>query len=320
MRYLLLFLLSTQFLYAEPEYKVVIFGSNYSLEDSAAFLTDKKLEKLFTSIKSKQPNAVFFTGNLVMGLENSKSYNADQFKKNLVDFSKIKDAYLGKDIPFFPTLGNHQQASFDMIEIFREHFNIQKISPRPPYHLAYTVPVDAADFIVLATGYEEPANGSKSEPASLEWLEKYLNEDKQYYKYRFVLGHFPAFSSTATTGDYSGLDKNPATRDMFWSILRKNRINAYFSSYEPLYDRSNREGIWQVISGGNVSEAFGAHGNKTFSHYLLLIWGGENDYPILKVVDLDGKEWDSFKVTPLNFPVHQMRISDQLIQKNGVNP
>lgn len=316
MKYLIGLLFATQFLYAaEPEYRVAIFGTNYSFEESVASLADPKLEMLFRSIKSQKPNAVFFTGDLIMGLENSEKMNPEVFKKQLEYFSNVKNKFLGKEIPFYPTLGNHRQVSYDIVETFREHFNIQNISPRPPYHLAYTVSIDDAEFIVLATGYDEPPDiilpSQKSVNPILDWLEKYLDQNPGSYKYRYVLSHFPAFSSTGSAGYYLGLDKDLTTRDIFWKILRDNHINAYFCSYEPLYDRSNREGIWQVISGGIVSEITAKHGEKKFSNYLLLIWGGNNPFPILKVFDLEGREWDTFRVIPLNFPVHQMRISDK---------
>jgi hypothetical protein len=321
MKYLVAFILFTQLLSAEDEFKVVIFGTNYSLEDSAASITNPDLEKLFTSIKSHKPNAVFFTGDLVMDQEYPHSFDPEKFKKNLDYFLKIKDTSLGKEIPFYPTLGNHQHSTYDMIEIFRDHFNIQKISPRPPYHLAYTVPIDGAEFIILATGYEEPMGTvllqKKTMGPILEWLEKYLAANSGSYKYRFVLSHFPAFSSSASSGVYLGLDKDPTSRDIFWDILSKNHVSAYFCSYEPLYDRSNRQGVWQIISGGIISDSLSLRDHKNFTNYLLLIWGGENELPILKVYDLEGQEWDTFYVIPPNFPVHQMRISEKFIEIKG---
>ncbi len=315
MRYLFIFLFSVQILHAEAEFRVAIFGTNYIQEDSIAGFADPLLAKLFSSIRSQRPSAVFFTGDLEMSLENSGTLTQENFKRQLDVFSNMKNRFLGKDIPIYPTLGNHHQANYEIIETFREHFNINKISPRPPYHLAYTVGISSSEFIVLATGFDEPDGmtiiGTKPGIPILDWLEKYLEINAGAYKYRFVLSHFPAFSSTAPSGVYLGLDKDSVTRDIFWSILRKNHINAYFCSYEPFYDRSNREGIWQVSSGGIVNRGNAFPENKTFSHYLILKWGGENQYPVLTVFDIDGREWDSFNLIPLNFPVHQMRISDK---------
>jgi hypothetical protein len=315
MKYLILMLLSVNILYAEPEYRVAIFGTNYSQEESSKGFEDPLLAKTFSAIKEKRPNAVFFSGDMLTGLENSETVSIENFQKQLDMFTKVKNTYLGENVPFYPILGNHLPTSFEIIETFRQEFNIQKIAPRPSYHLAYSVPIDGAEFIVLATGFDEPnpqLDLSKNPILPmLNWLEKHLEINSDVFKYRFVIGHFPAFSSTGVSGNFSGLDKNVYSRDFFWSMLRKNHVNAYISSYEPLYDRSNRDGIWQIISGGFVEPGYGRTAGKTFSHFLLLIWGGDNEYPMLKVYDLDGKEWDSFRVIPLNFPVHQMRISEK---------
>ena len=90
-------------------------------------------------------------------------------------------------------------------------------------------------------------------------------------------------------------------------------MNAYFSSHEALYDRSNRDGVWQIISGGVGGRRTVFTEHPQFSHFVVLTIPEHDGNPYIEVFDLQGKKWDHFNVTPLDYPIHQLRITDNLL-------
>jgi len=315
----LLVLAAPTILFAEnveegEELRVVIIGSGEKNGDEKT-LHEEALTEMFQRIKDEDPDAVFYTGSLIFGLEASETPESfDIFRKRLQTFSELAKKYLGNHIPVYPVIGTHQFANPGAVGIFREHFGIKNTTPLEAYQLAYTVLLDGVQFIVLATDIDERQYRRyqryvRTMPL-LDWLEKELRTDPESIRYRIVIGHEPAFSSAYPQGIRIGLEGNPQRRDRFWNILRENGVLAYFSSHESLFDRSNRQGVWQIITGGASVPRNVKKDDFFFQHYVLLTvpkkW---NEPPLLQVFDLNGKKWDEFTLTPVNRPVYQLRIS-----------
>lgn len=294
--------------------KVAILGSG-TKHGNETGLYAETLAKVLKRLKEEKPDVVFYTGDLILGLEQSTSVaSMHTFEDQLKTFSQLVHTYLGDNIPIHVMMGNHKLVNSEAVSMFREHFRIQDSAPLAAYQLAYVVALGNAQFIVLATGdFERKYAGYqyllRSMPL-LDWLEKTLRSEPDTIKYRFVLGHLPAFSTGYVEGIFRGMDQDVERRNQFWRILQSNGALCYFSSHELLYDRSNRDGVWQVISGGVGNPVdFGDAGN-TFIHYCLLMVPKEDtEKPRLKAVGLSGKVWDDYVLEPTSQPVHQLRIS-----------
>jgi hypothetical protein len=67
-------------------------------------------------------------------------------------------------------------------------------------------------------------------------------------KHIFVFGHKPAYPYPTVPTD--GLVFDPTSRDLFWSSLATNQVEAMFSAHNHVYYRSQPTGkTWQIIAG-----------------------------------------------------------------------
>lgn len=305
---------------------VAFFGESFSSENPSGF-NPSTMTRLLESIRGNKPNALFLTGNLTYGhgiiknptdveRNNQKtkpSYSSQAYKIHLGEFLKLVREILG-GVPVFPAIGLQEALGADSVQILREEFHLSAIAPLSPTLLAYTVAIQDAFFAVIPTDYYNPNTkkvvANRIPPSVLRWLEQVLKKASESFTYLFVVGHSPAFSTTGAFGKYKGLDKNLEERDDFWSILKDNHVIAYFCSEEKLFDRSNRDGVWQVISGGGGSTQGLTDPERTFFHYLLLVLPkDESSMPILKVFDLNGILRDQVELNPSRYPIIQMRIT-----------
>lgn len=317
--------------------KVAILGHS-SNEYYPHGLHENVLISLLESIRKKQPQALFFMGNLAWSLGNVEKkndaivqiapqinifgnvvendrgvYNSKTFKAQLDFFSKILDRHLGKDIPFYPLMGEDEAIGSDSLKIFTEHFKIKDAEIVNEDQLAYGVAVKNAYFALISTDYFDSKGKISQEhiltDAMLDWLQKKLQGLSSDSHFRFVLGSEPAFSTTAPFGIFGGFDKDEKKRDLFWRTLQKNNVLAYFADNEVLYDRSFRSGVWQIISGGGgASREFIAE-DETFYHYLLLTIPEDKALnPILEVYDIKGDKQDELTLSTRPGAIFDYRI------------
>lgn len=285
-------------------------GSN----DKHSF-NEKVLSQLLQVLKERQVQLIFFTGNLFENaLKGSKGKNdtTKTFKTNLKGFDKAIQSIFHHKIFFFPILGAQDVVSANAADIFRTQFNLKKSSPFDQNMLAYTISIDDAFFAVIPTDYFDAQHGRIVEhsmpSALLQWLQKTLTEASATHKYLFVLGNEPAFSTPSFSSIYQGLDNDIVQRDLFWKTLIDQGVLAYFSAQEHLFDRSNRKGVWQIISGGGGAPLSG--GVNAFFHCLLLtIPREQGGVPKIEVLDVHGDVRDMFELTPQHSPLYQLRIS-----------
>ncbi|MGA8164008.1 MAG: hypothetical protein WB791_03165 [Waddliaceae bacterium] len=300
--------------------RVVVIGSG-GKEGEERSLYEEALKKMFVRIKEINPDAVFYTGSLIFGLESKASpENLNIFRQRLHSFSQLTERYLGDEIPVYPVMGNHHLVSPEAVQLFREHFHIHNRAPLEPYQLDYPVFLDQVQFIVLATGiHERQYRGYRRYVQTmplLDWLEKELRTGSEWIRYRIVVGHEPAFSPFHPAADRKGMGRDPLRRDLFWTILQENHVLAYFCSNGVMFDRSNRHGVWQIITGGaGIPESIQKE-DFFFQHYILLtIPKNQEESPLVQVYDLTGKKWDEFSLAPSDRPVHQLRISGAVWKK-----
>jgi hypothetical protein len=242
------------------------------------------------------------------------AFNLVAFKKSMARFIEIKDDILGNNVPFYPIIGDHESFGSGAIEAVETAFKIQSQVPLLVSPLAYTFSIDKCLFLVFSTTHStEKGDSNKPFPLSpplLQWLNDTLQQQGKNFDFIFVVGNKPAFSTTEVIADFRGLDSQIPLRDAFWRILMKNKVTAYFCSKEHLYDRTNRYGIWQIISGGAGAPLYKREFDKAFYHYLRLILPNKDQkLPKVKVFDTQDNLIDDFDLAPTQYPVYQLRIS-----------
>ena len=315
--------------WSDDDVRVVVLGDSRSSGENVSGFNNEVLTSLLKQIKEVRPRAVFFTGDLVLGLEKEDDddqeeatraaapdtdiysnhwskegfeYNSVAFKKQLDAVSHDLDQYMGDDIPFHPVIGNHEAVGPDAVEIFRDHFDICHVASIDPAHLAYTVAVERNLFIIMATDYYDTEEKRLKEHnlggGVLDWLEKELAEEGPKYERIFVLGHEPAFTLMDSKKEAKGLDRHPRKRDRFWALLKAHQVTAYLCAHQHLFDASQQRGIWQIISGGAGAPLNKAFQNAAFYHYLILDIPKDKTRPVqVTVVDHKGKTRKVFKLS-----------------------
>lgn len=334
----LLFLSTAGLLVAKDEVRVAILGESFSEEHNGSGTNQEVLERLFSVIKTKSPDAVIYTGNMILGLERDEKvqsqelsslksgelanntwpregfkYTTQNFIKQVENFLAIKRRSLGTDIPFYPLVARHEAFGPDAVDVIMKNFTIKVNSSFSESPLTYSFAIENALFIVFSVAKYDVVNKKVEEKLSknlLKWIDLTLQRERSRYDYAFVVGNLPAFSTTASKGESFGLDSNTSDRDFFWEILKRNRVTAYFCSFEHLYDRTNRNGIWQIISGGGGAPYYKKEFEKAFYHFLLLsIPENTNLRPKVQVFDSQGNALDVFELSPHQYPIYQLRIS-----------
>jgi 3',5'-cyclic AMP phosphodiesterase CpdA len=302
---------------------IAILGDSRSDgKEGAGGVNDKVLSKLFAMIRERKPRALFFSGDLTLGLEEEEVaedlyhenaptpatpnspqgdhwaqegfvYDSKAFKESLDHFSALQKQYLGPSIPLYPLIGNHEAVGPDAVKIFKDHFGITHEAPLDSAQLVYTVELGRSLFIILATDYysrdqnkliEHTLSGGQK-----EWLEKTLSDKSPQFSSVFVIGHEPAFSVLGAAKNHPvGLDRFPDARDEFWAILKKYGVKAYICCHEHLYQASKHDGVWQIVSGGAGAPLAPLKFGGFFHYALLKIPMKSGAAPKLTIVDLDG--------------------------------
>ena len=271
------------------------------------------LGQLLKALKIREVEAIFFTGNLVAGVDKKDPLNQPVYNQKLKDsleqFSVLYNGIFDDKVPFYPALGDRELLIPNSGQTFIDHFKLEGAIVLGN-ELLYTVSIGDAMFAVIAT--DEIMDGQRSaeeaySTKTLEWLEKVLRDGARKHKYLFVVGYEPAFPSTTT---YS--KTNMPQRDAFWKILISNKVLAYFSSKEHFFDRSYRYGVWQIITGGGGAPVNRVGGKQAFYHSLVLTIPESDDEksaPGVQVIDDQGNIVEEFSLSTENQPLYQMRIS-----------
>lgn len=335
--YLLCLLAAFMPLLIAAESKIAILGESYSPENEKSGMNEEILERLFNLISKDKPKAVIFTGNMTLGLKKENNlpasqllkpflngselhdwpypgytYKSEYFQQEISEFLAIKNRTLGT-VPFYPIIAEHEAFGPDAVSRFLTTFQMKNQAPADASALAYTFAIDNALFILFSTVlYNDTSKTTiahRIPPQFIEWLEKVLKKERPHYEFIFVVGNEPAYSTTSATAHYEGLDYNEQLRDIFWRTLINYKVTAYFCAQEHLYDRTNRYGIWQIISGGAGAPFYKRQFDKAFYHYLILKLPEKNKNPKVQVFDTQGNLVDEFELAPTQFPIYQLRIS-----------
>ncbi|MBL7132344.1 MAG: hypothetical protein ISS45_13290, partial [Candidatus Omnitrophica bacterium] len=93
----------------------------------------------------------------------------------------------------------------------------------------------------------------------------------------------------------SSLDAFPSERDEAWSIFQENGVDMYFCGHEHLYNRSIKQGIRQVITGGAGARLRAFSKNGGFYHFVIVDVKDNGECEVV-VKDNNGMIRDNFVV------------------------
>lgn len=178
------------------------------------------------------------------------------------------DARFGPATIWFPGIGNHEaETAADMVWLRDEYKNGNGVrtplknytnqdGPVSTVETTYSWDHGNAHFVMLNQywdGVSDTGTDGDVIPALRDWLAADLAANVQPVV--FVFGHEPAYPFHRHVGD--SLDKYPANRDAFWSLLEANGVHAFVCGHTHVYKRyqPNPGGTWQIDVGnaGNVS-------------------------------------------------------------------
>jgi len=177
-----------------------------------------------------EPKAVFNTGD---------SVNDGSSASEWAIFDNITSE-LRQVAPYYPTLGNHDLPP----QLFFADFHL------PNNERWYSVDIDSLHFLVLDTT-SDISQGSDQ----YRWLEAELQTLRR--EFVVVVTHYPLLS-TGYHGDELGLGP------ILMPLYEEYHVDMVFSGHDHDYERSVKNGIYYIVTGGG-----GAYlrGKETSSQY-----------------------------------------------------
>ena len=189
---------------------------------------------------------------------------------------QVIDTRFGPGALWYPGVGNHEiETVEDMLWIRAEYdtgnsvrtplkYSTNQDGPAGCVQTTYSWDHENAHFITLneywngatAPGSDVATDGDIV-PQLYDWLAADLAANTKPVV--FVFGHEPAFPFHRHVGD--SLDKYPAHRDAFWSLLETEAVQAYICGHTHVYSRyqPTLNSTWQIDVGnaGNDTDADG---------------------------------------------------------------
>lgn len=260
------------------DFRFVVMGDGRGDNEG---INTEVLKAILERAKEDKPDFIVFVGDLITG-----SKHTDVHRDRLIKWKVLVEEF---DIPVYIVVGNHEIESEMSEDTMRSVFEMPENGPAEFKELVYSFDYQNAHFVVLDTDQYE--NFHRLGSIQLEWLKNNLSEtDKEFI---FIFGHEPAFPFFSHKG--SSLDRYPSERDKLWTILGECGASVYFCGHEHLYNRSNHDGIYQVISGGAGAPLHSNPEEGGFYHYIVIDVRDDSICEI-EVKDLEGEVKDRFTI------------------------
>lgn len=220
-----------------------------------------------------RPKIVFFTGDLVFGLNSDLGVLRSQLESWL---DVYRSTALGDDhrIRLIPLPGNHESligmkgnqssnpgAEDVWLSVMQPYIagnngpgiggpdNLQSDQSELTYSFNYK----HTHFVIVNT---DPFGAVATVP--VHWIGDDLAaaREKRHIKHVFVIGHKPAFPPAFSSAEQS-LNSNPANRNAFWDELNSNGVDAYLVAHCHVWDIGqpvspddpSAKQVYQVVAG-----------------------------------------------------------------------
>jgi hypothetical protein len=124
------------------------------------------------------------------------------------------------------------------------------------------------------------------------WLEDTLSSSTE--KFKFVFIHRPLFLPLDSLKTGRAMDKYPVERDRLHQLFMKTGVKAVFAGDDHRYDRTERNDILYIITGGGGAPIYTFKDSGGYFHYVwVTVKGGSMEG---EAVDLDGQIQDRFAI------------------------
>lgn len=189
-----------------------------------------------------QPEFISFPGDEIRGL----TLDTDTLRSQWKYWLQNEMAWLDKSIPLYHTTGNHTAYDTMSQGIFREMLpHLPQNGPDGQVGLSYYVHSSNTLLIFVNTLNAELGGEGIVET---EWLDKVLSKHRDA-AHKLVFGHHPVFPVNGFSGSYQRQLGTENGR-LFWNVLLKHGVKAYFCSHMLAFDVQVHQGILQILTAG----------------------------------------------------------------------
>lgn len=247
----------------------IVYGDSRSGHDIHRRIVDR--------IRAEKPDFVLHTGDLV-----ANGFNPEDWDR----FFEIAGDLL-RDIPFYPTLGNHERNAPAYFKYF--------VFPNGDGH-CYSFDRGSAHFAVIDSNQVGDSTEEKGAflQRQLEWLREDLRAAAGPMK--FVMFHHPLYTVI-------GRRRSSAAElaRKIEPVLVEGDVTAVFSGHDHNYQHHIHDGIHYIVSGGGGAPLYGVSPDsdtavksaKVANYVRVRV---EHNKAHVEAVDLDGNLLDSFEL------------------------
>jgi hypothetical protein len=210
----------------------------------------------------------------------------DQANGTEADFQRNWDSVYGplsKQIPMFPSVGNHDGISPEGLHPYRRRF------PHLGGARYYSHVQGPIHFIALDTN--QPIGPGSDQ---VRWLEQELASSRS--QHRVVYMHHPMFTQLKANQNQSYEELGP--------MLRRHGVKLVLTGHEHYYERSNVDGLTHVVVGNGGSTVmpfpfpqapWSAFRDARYGHLEIEV---QSNRLVGRMIDRNGTVADSFSVAP----------------------
>ena len=231
---------------------------------------EKVYRQLMQRFLERKPNFVIHLGDMV----------AKPHEKDWREFFEMSKPI---DIPFFPVVGNHEgTGTLRGEEMYQKQFVL------PEGRTYYAFHAGGCLFVIL----DSEKGKEKIVDEQGAWLEDTLSSSNE--KFKFVFIHRPLFLPMDSFKTGRAMDKYPIERDRLHQLFMKSGVKAVFAGDDHRYDRTERNNILYIITGGGGAPIYTFKDSGGYFHY---VWVSvESGKMEAEVIDLDGQIRDRFVI------------------------
>lgn len=233
--------------------------------DTKIGMVEAVYKQFLLKMRERDISLIFITGDVI-----DRPGDESQWKR----FIELT----GENFTVHIAPGNHDINNYKSLNVYKE------MVLRPPYYAFYE---GDTQFIILCT--EVPDEIGRITGRQLIWLKEEL---KKPFAFRFIFLHRPLFPCF---GYGYCLDVYKDERDALHKLFVDSKVSAVCTGHEHLYNRSERDKITYIITGGGGSrlltfkEEYGG-----FFHYIVA--KRQNEGYIFTVYDIDENIRDEFTI------------------------
>ena len=226
--------------------------------------------QLIQQILERKPHFIIHLGDMI------SRPNEKEWKR----FFEISDMI---EIPFFPVVGNHEIAgTAPGEEMYQKQFAL------PDEKTYYAFQTGDALFVIL----DSERGKEKIKDEQWSWLRDILSFSNAPLKMVFI--HRPLFVPPDSFKQGKAMDRYPSARDDLHQLFVKTKVKAVFQGDDHRYDRTEKDRILYVITGGGGAPLYAPKDAGGYFHY---VWVSVQKGRLEgEVVNLDGQIKDRFVI------------------------